>query len=330
MSSSVRNSNVEIQAWQATRPRGVWRTFRRWLIDRTDGGSAARLEATLMVFSEELRALRQNSTGGESLCPHWGEHAARLLQNGQEALDNGNTELGWRCFSAARRFTFHSLEAAKLNREAQGILNEAAEKLNGGWRKQTIVDLLTDSTPGLLREDLQPDTVIRAARVLDEHHENIHRKRAIITERLAILAFVSTLVLGLWVWISPTVGALTNVGADSRNELRTFWFTVLLAGLMGALISGFTESIKQDGRKKLRVPDELINSIITYARLALASLSAVAVILFLGSGLISFAGEISHELALVVALLSGFSERLLARAARPLLEEPADKGMADK
>ena len=100
--------------------------------------------------------------------------------------------------------------------------------------------------------------------------------------------------------------------ASTRSAADTFWWMVVLAGLLGGLISAFTSAIRSDIRKS-NIPAELSTQTVTFARLMLAALSALAITLFLTSGLLSFE-QLSYELILAIAIVSGFTERLLLRA----------------
>jgi hypothetical protein len=100
--------------------------------------------------------------------------------------------------------------------------------------------------------------------------------------------------------------------ASTRSVADTFWWMVVLAGLLGGLISAFTSAIRSDIRKS-NIPAELSTQTVTFARLMLAALSALAITLFLTSGLLSFE-QLSYELILAIAIVSGFTERLLLRA----------------
>lgn len=100
--------------------------------------------------------------------------------------------------------------------------------------------------------------------------------------------------------------------ASTRGVVDTFWWMVVLAGLLGGLISAFTSAIRFDIRKS-NIPVELSTQTVTFARLMLSALSALAITLFLTSGLLSFE-QLSYELILAIAIVSGFTERLLKRA----------------
>lgn len=100
--------------------------------------------------------------------------------------------------------------------------------------------------------------------------------------------------------------------ASTRSVADTFWWMVVLAGLLGGLISAFTSTIRSDIRNS-NIPAELSTHTVTFARLMLSALSALAITLFLTSGLLSFE-QLNYELILAIAVVSGFSERLLLRA----------------
>lgn len=104
----------------------------------------------------------------------------------------------------------------------------------------------------------------------------------------------------------------SNQPASARNVADKFWWTVVLAGLLGGLISAFTSAIRSDIRKS-NIPAELSTQTVTFSRLVLAALSALAVTLFLTSGLLPFE-HLSYELIIAVAIVSGFTDRLLLHA----------------
>ena len=91
-----------------------------------------------------------------------------------------------------------------------------------------------------------------------------------------------------------------------------FWWTVVLAGILGGLISAFTSAIGTDINKS-SIPAELSTQTLTYARLVVSALSALAVTLFLSSGILNFQ-ELSYAFVIAVAVASGFSDRLLLNA----------------
>jgi hypothetical protein len=120
---------------------------------------------------------------------------------------------------------------------------------------------------------------------------------------------------GIPVVSTTTIGtseAISEQRSLTGNIAEKFWWTVVLAGLLGGLISAFTSAIGSDIRKS-NIPAELSTQSVTFARLMLATLSALAVTLFLTSGILVL-GQLSYELIVAIAIASGFTERLLLRA----------------
>ncbi len=99
--------------------------------------------------------------------------------------------------------------------------------------------------------------------------------------------------------------------ALSKTPAR-FWAMVVLAGLLGALISAFTSAIGTDP-KQSSIPAELSTLTLTAARLMVAALSALAITLFLSSGILSFEQQ-NYAFLIAIAIVSGFSDRLLLSA----------------
>ncbi|HVF43875.1 MAG TPA: hypothetical protein VM936_12720 [Pyrinomonadaceae bacterium] len=279
--------------------------------------SRRRLDNALRLSSEELDLRMSMDERGEARPPL--EAAKRLLGEARKALDEeGNDELGWLMFKASNRLQIYSLTEAEVHARARAILREANEKLSS-WRRTTVSDLLPETE---LIAEMNGDgnighdklaKVVYAAKILDEHHDNGYLRRAIVKTRLKFLAALTVLVLIFWLAAEPPAATLATTAAGAAIGLRLFWGTVSLAGAVGAIISGFISSIQGDGGRS-GIPQELQGSTITFARVALGALSALAVTTLLNSGVLNLGNKLGYELALAVAVVSGFSERLLLRA----------------
>ena len=97
-----------------------------------------------------------------------------------------------------------------------------------------------------------------------------------------------------------------------ENTPSRFWAMVILAGILGALLSAFTSAIGTDP-KHSSIPAELSTLTITFARLMVAALSALAITLFLSSGILGFEQQ-NYAFLIAIAIISGFSDRLLLSA----------------
>lgn len=115
---------------------------------------------------------------------------------------------------------------------------------------------------------------------------------------------------------APVLGAAPlpeefEAGAPNLRERRELWIWLVLMGVLGATISGFTAAIGQDAARA-KIPLELSTSTITFARVFLAAVSAVAVVMLALSGILPMP-DLTFELLSAMALASGFSDRLLLR-----------------
>jgi 8-oxo-dGTP pyrophosphatase MutT (NUDIX family) len=266
--------------------------------------SRGRLASSLSVYRTELDYLvKQTAAGTEAPRLAWAVAAYKLLEKAEQALAEGDVELGWQCFNTAQRMELFGLDRPALQARAQAVLREAADKL-GSWRRQAIEDLLGQS--GQPKPDLDAGAVARASQLLHEHYSNVYRKLAIIRQQLGILAVVGLLAAITWAALGlPLAGNPTPAG-DSRLVV-----SAMLFGIMGASVSGIFSLAK--GSDAARTPDQLVSFWITLARLAVGAMAALVAYAFLASGLLQI-GSPAPGLMLAVAFAAGFSERLVISA----------------
>lgn len=273
-----------------------------------------RLEDSLPASHRELAALvsRQKDDAARLLL----EEAGRMLRHAQEALEQeGNPGRGWHLFKASSRLQLYAMTDEELLARARSILSEATDDEKGlsSWRRAAIRKLLADEQ-GRLDESIRYSAgkVVHAAKILDEHHDNVYHKLTIARERYKALTLLSALAVAFWITVLPRTAMPATAAAGAPEDPRTFWATVVVAGIVGAIISGFTSSIAKSGGRT-RIPLELGDSSVTFARLGLGALSAIAVTTLLGAGILRL-GDIRYEMMLAAAMVAGFSERLLLRA----------------
>ncbi len=103
-------------------------------------------------------------------------------------------------------------------------------------------------------------------------------------------------------------------------EARRLSLFVILTGFIGSLVSAFLRSIKIG--EKAFIPNKFFGRSVMNARLMLSTASALAIYIFLSTGIIFvFQGPISFELLLTFAFVAGFSERLILRSVEKLTKE---------
>ena len=302
---------------------GPQRKSRTWLPDRV---SLRRLGITLETFEPELEARIGGARlkSGNDLNLNWIRASRQLLDLAKRAHRNKDADRGWRCLTAADRFSFYGLSFEGLKQEASVILAEASDegKDLSGWRRTAIRQSLADDN-GALKSSLEPENVIRAKRILDEQQDNVYHKLHILQRRLELLSVISLFAVGVWILWSPLSPTITvNPLLDGIITPGTrLWVAVILTGILGALVSGFLTSMARD-QKQARIPAEVLATTVTFARISVAVLSSLAISIFLLSGLLNMPNP-SPGLLLAVAFASGFSDRLLLRA----LDSLSSKGV---
>jgi hypothetical protein len=278
---------------------------RLWMSD-----SAERLAHSLVAYRIELQHLIKQSEGvaGKLTFP-WADHAFILLDKAQQALDDKDIDLGWRCFHTAHRLELYHLHGLPDERgyraRAQGILNEAMAKL-ASWRRDTIKDVLPKNSESEQKPDI--NVVYFASQLLDERHDNVYRRLKIIKRQFGLLSVVAFLSIVIWVLLAPPL-----FGSQATTDQARLLVSVILFGIMGASTSGIL-SIANAASTKVGIPQQLLESWITLARLLVGAIAALAVYAFLIAGLLDLGlGEIRIGLILSVAFAAGFTERLMIR-----------------
>ena len=307
-----------VRTLSANSNRKGWRRFVRPI-------SLERLESTLGIVEGELDFVIEQANGASGVSVSgWDQRAKQLLRAARQAVNVGDAELGWRYLKAAERFMLYGLNSDQLLMEAKPLLAEANDegKELSKWRKTSIQELLCGEDGELKTSPVATD-VVRAKRIIDEHHDNVYQKIAILRNRLLLLTIASFVTLVTWLIsppFSPYPSALVTATADSGagNWLspRLAWFGVILSGVLGALFSGFSSSISSD-RNKAPIPSELSSSTVTFARLSMAVVASLAASILLASGVLNLPTP-SYELMLAVAFAAGFSDRLLLRGLESL------------
>jgi hypothetical protein len=278
--------------------------------------SSERLDHELCIFQEKLEALikKCHDEPGASFPHEWNTHARNCVRLAREALDEQDPDLGWHYLKTAKQFRLYGLKPEELVGVAGPVLAEAEDERKGvtPWRRKGIRQLLADSE-GKLLQPLDCEKVVQAVELLDQHHDNTYDKQAIVYRRLKVLSAVSVVPLVAWIALAPRLPSLSAwTEGKGRWGPQLFWLSLVLAGVLGAILSGFTSTIDKDVAKT-RIPEELSASVMTSSRLAVGAVSAIAVAVFLGSGLLNLPAP-SYEVLLAVALVSGFTDRLLVNA----------------
>lgn len=319
--SSMTQNNPDSRPGSKTRVAALKSAQGNNLVRMFTPSSLKRLIDTIPIFQADLDALiaRDSALPGDPVSFNWAESAGSLLDEAVQAVRDGEPERGWRSLKAADRMMYYGMarvDPTSLDMRALAIVTEASDptKAVTRWRIESIKGLLKDER-GKLISPVNVTRLVEAKRLLDEHQDNIYQRLSILKSRLNLLSAIGLLLLIIWWGIAPQV-PLTLPANDPLSALaavpRRFWEIVIFAGVLGGLLSAFTSAISGD-IKKSNIPAVLSTETTTYARLIVSALSAVTIIIFLGSGIVTFPQQ-NSAFIISLALISGFSDRLLLNA----------------
>jgi hypothetical protein len=276
---------------------------RTWALGRlrasgpwSQSGSHRRLRGRLAAYRLQLDAVDE-VTGAERL-----PRLEPLLDAAEAALTEGDVDRAWACFHAAVEV---ELLADALG--GDGRLDDWAEllaaettKLDSAWRRAAATALL---------ESGDAHALYHVRRLLDEQYDNMWRQLRTFRRYLGALATLSLLFV-------VSVVAVDALGGPLLPDVGTSLFVaVALFGGLGATVSAALSA----GRDSTRNPERLVDAWVGLARVAVGMAAALALFVFLHSGVVSL-GPLSSALALAVAFVAGFSDRLLVRTVGTVVE----------
>jgi hypothetical protein len=260
--------------------------------------SHRRLGGKLTAYRGQL-AVIDDVTGSERTTT-----LAPLLDATEAALADNDVDQAWACFHAALE-----VELLLDARAHEGNLHTWAEllaaevqKVDSAWRYEAATALLAPDTRN-------PHTLYHARRLIDEHYDNMWRQLRTFRRYLAALASVSMLFVVGVVVVDALGGPLLPAVGTAHLV------AVVLFGGLGATVSAALSA----GRDSKRNPEQLVDTWVGLARVAVGMAAALALVTFLHSGFVSV-GPPSPALALAVAFVAGFSDRLLVRTVGTVVE----------
>lgn len=279
--------------------------------------SRKRLKQELAKFTAEYSAVKKGQKTSE-----WSDQIDDLLAQCLQALERRELGIGWHCYKAAQRTYLYMLDEdrkrqSEVQSRAIAVRNEAEKKLKGSWRYETIKEYLPDpneeGTP-----KYSTDKIVEASKILDGYHDNVYERLKIINSRLNALTIFIILVITIWLIVPESHGLEFSKVVGGSKIPDYFWMTVLLFGIMGAIFSGFIFTSRETLYGK--IPFQLLGTSLIFARLAVACLSALVMVIFLLAGIIKY-DNINFEWILALAFVSGFSEQFVLRTIKTMSEE---------
>ncbi len=225
-------------------------------------------------------------------------------------MDAGKIDLGWSLLNAAKRIELpglFGLDQEAFRARARVILREGSGKL-GSWRKAVVEELLLEDCK--LKPKVGLAEVTYASFILHEHFDNDYHKRRMARRQLIVFASVLVATLLAYLiylqWYAPMHGFVLMM-EDPR-----FIIAVALFGVMGAAFSGFSSIARE--AVAARIPEQLVESWVSLARVAVGGVAALVIYHFLLSGILQIAENLTAGLVLAASFAAGFSERLVLRA----------------
>lgn len=285
-----------------TRSPAPYRGLRRlW----PQSGSHRRLRGKLAAYRLQLAAVDEATSV---------ERTARLdplLDATEAALADNDVDRAWACFHAALEVELLVDALADEERvdDWAALLDAETTKLDSAWRHAAATTLLDPETR-------DPHALYHVRRLLDEQYDNMWRQLRTFQRYLAALASVSILFV-LGVVLVDAFGGPLIPGIET-----VLLVGVVLFGGLGATVSAALSA----GRDSTRNPEQLVDTWVGLARVTVGMAAALALFVFLHSGIVSL-GPLSPALALAIAFVAGFSDRLLVRTVGTVVD-PDDRSDA--
>jgi hypothetical protein len=236
--------------------------------------------------------------------------AAAYLKHAEQQRDRGRVNVAWPSLKAARRELIDTYDDATLKVAADEIRRESTEKLGDGWRKNAITTALP--TSGRIAESTpEADLRVRvkeAARLLDEHHDNVYKKIDILRRHVMAAGIALVIFLGLVLAIAPETAPATD--ASPLIPDRPTVFATMILGALGAALSGVLAPLSSDRRE--RIPDASAQSYLVWVRPFVGAAAAIVVVAVLRAGVGGV--TVNPDALPVAALAAGFSERLVGQS----------------
>jgi hypothetical protein len=255
--------------------------------------------------------------GADSCCARSSDE---MLMKADEALAGDNFNLGWSFLNNARGMSLLGSNSDVLKdyraAKAEVLWAEADEKL-GSWRKKAVKSVLIKNDK--IKENIKGDDLFRAHETLSEHFENQYRRIDEFERHLWSLAIVASAAIVSLILLASTVSNISIKFFDSK-----YIITITLFGIMGAIVSGM---LSARGGTQARIPEQRISNSMTFAKLVVGAMSALAIYVFIASGLLNLKldGNIESTLILAASFAAGFTERLVNRAVETVAQRESSK-----
>src|SRR5208337_416234 len=239
------------------------------------------------------------------------------LATAARAANDGQLEGGWKSLLTVQRVELLFLGEKDLQAAALAIRHEAT-KLNP-WRKAAVLELLASGRGA----PVTTERVFKAAALRDEHYHNEAYKDSLRRSNALLLASFLVLIIGALL-LKAKNGEFQTLEATWSDKAFGVGFISLvgLVGLLGANVSAITD-IAQD-HVSARIPEMVSTFRVTILRHFIGAASAIFLFFVARAGVIL---QVADAYAMLVfAFASGFSERLVLRVVRSIVDKGDQRG----
>lgn len=272
-----------------------------------------RLESELKILENEILFFTGTKRGSEDISALTSD-LLNYIRMAREELELGHVDTAWKIYHLIKRLQYYTYPENLVKKETKILLSESS-KLNE-WRKNAISEILdTEDAQNIITSG----DIFRAAKLKDEHYENIYYKSKLATYsiKLMFLFLVAiVIIIGLHLYFVD----LDRLIVDPRGVNRSVNFfplslLVFFFGTLGVCISTLFQV--RSASRSSKIPELINNFYFTLTRMMIGGVSAVLFVIFLES---EFSNILFHNISLrpnhvltyfFIAFVAGFTERFL-------------------
>jgi hypothetical protein len=238
----------------------------------------------------------------------WTDSASQLMQNADQSLKEYRYDEAWKAIHAAKRLEIYGMNEEERLAYSKQLVAESS-KLNE-WRRKAIMSSI-DGKNKSLNAMRNPEILIRAAEIRDEHFDNLYYKNQ-LAQNMFLLLFLMLLGLVVLVlfYFSLVSEPYNNLSVEAFS-ISDYIGGVLLFGLLGSTTSSvlFIRSVLSS-----RIIEFSANWVIALSKIFVGAAFSLFIFFLLNSSLAESVNVFSFTISspydyFAVAFVSGFSER---------------------
>jgi hypothetical protein len=233
-----------------------------------------------------------------------------ILDEAEAQVKQGNIQAGWACFLAARRMRILDARSQRISAESIALLGEAEE--SPGWRGKVIRELLKPERQA--EPENQRMLLYVAYEIRDEALQNAYRNVEILREQLLVLG--GMLILVVFGLLAMAIRYHVDLTGSPKTE-RIYTEIVVYVALFGALGGSLSaiQWVTKASTTGARLPETRMRGPAVFMRPIFGVAAAIAVFPILVAGILDVQLK-NNAQVFSVALVAGFSERLISYAVR--------------